>query len=201
MKREATLVIDLPLYGFVFAGLFSPGPNVILLTASGARFGFRRTVPHILGVVTGVGTIAAVTGFGLGALLTRLPQLAFGLKVIAAAWILFLAWRLLHSTRVNKGPSRDRPFRFYEAVLFQWVNPKLWAVALAASAGYSRGLSADSEAVRLAIAFSGLNLFVCTFWAFAGRLLKKLLSSPKAWTRFMTVMAVALALSAVMIFV
>jgi threonine/homoserine/homoserine lactone efflux protein len=75
-----------PLYAFVFAGLFSPGPNVILLTASGARFGFRRTIPHVLGVAAGVGVTSGVTGFGLGALLVAQPALTFVLKLIAAGW-------------------------------------------------------------------------------------------------------------------
>lgn len=85
-----------PLYGFVFLGLFSPGPNVILLTASGARFGFRRTVPHILGVALGVGVIAGLTGLGLAALLFSLPGLGMALRLVAFGWILWMAWQLAH---------------------------------------------------------------------------------------------------------
>ncbi len=189
-----------PLYLFVFAGLFSPGPNVILLTASGARFGFARTVPHILGVAAGVGVTSGLTGAGIGALLLSYPALTFTLKLIAAAWILWMAWSLFTATRANKNLSKDRPFTFIEAVLFQWVNPKVWAVALAASSAYPGGLPPLQEALRLASAFSGLNLFVCLFWAAAGTALALLLSSEKAWRIFMTVMAAALALSAVMVF-
>jgi threonine/homoserine/homoserine lactone efflux protein len=73
----------IPLFGFVFFGLFSPGPNVILLTTSGARFGFRPTLPHILGVALGVGIIAGVVGFGLGTILAAFPSLTMALKIIA----------------------------------------------------------------------------------------------------------------------
>ena len=189
-----------PLYLFVFAGLFSPGPNVILLASSGATYGFRPTVPHIFGVAFGVGIIAGLTGLGIGALLLAQPALSLILKIIAVAWILWMAWKLFASTRNPQAKERTRPFTFVEAVLFQWVNPKVWAVALAASAGYSAGLSPTGEALRLATAFSGLNLFVCLFWAFAGSLLTYLLTTERAWRIFMSIMAAALAASAVMVF-
>lgn len=189
-----------PLYVFVFAGLFSPGPNVILLTASGARFGVRPTLPHIVGVAVGVGITAGLTGLGIGALLLAQPALTLALKLIAAGWILWMAWQLFRSALGPQAKGRDRPFTFLEAVLFQWVNPKVWAVALAASAGYGAGLSPSGEALRLATAFSGLNLFVCLFWTYAGSWLTYLLTTPGAWRSFTTIMALALAASAVMVF-
>lgn len=189
-----------PLYLFVFAGLFSPGPNVILLTASGARFGLRPTIPHILGVAGGVGVTSGLTGLGIGTLLLAQPALTLVLKLIATAWILWMAWKLFRSSASPDAQAKDRPFTFIEAVLFQWVNPKVWAVALAASAGYSAGLSPTDEAIRLATAFSGINLLVCVFWTFAGSLLTYLLKTPRAWQLFTTLMAAALAISAVMVF-
>lgn len=189
-----------PLYPFVFFGLFSPGPNVILLTASGARFGFRATLPHVAGVVLGVGITAGLTGLGIGAVLAAYPALALTLRIIAAAWILVMAAQLLRARPQAARKAGERPFTFVEAVLFQWVNPKVWAVAMAAAAGYGSGLGAWVDAGRLAAAFSGLNLFVCLFWSFAGTLLALLLTTPAAWAVFRTVMAAALAASAVMVF-
>ena len=189
-----------PLYAFVFAGLFSPGPNVILLTASGARFGFKPTIPHVLGVAAGVGIIAALTGLGVGALLSARPGLELALKLGAGAWILWMAWKLWTSTRAAEADGKDRPFTFVEAVLFQWINPKIWAVALAASSGFAIGLPPGQEALRLASAFSGINLFVCLFWSFAGSLLAYLLTAPSAWRLFMRIMSGALAISAAMVF-
>jgi threonine/homoserine/homoserine lactone efflux protein len=193
------MVID-PLYAFVFAGLFSPGPNVILLTASGARFGIKATIPHILGVAAGVGITAGITGFGVGALLETRPALEFALKIIAAAWILYMAVSLWRSTKAGSVDASEKPFTFIQAVLFQWVNPKVWAVALAASSGYAAGLSPMSEAVRLGGAFSGINLAVCTFWTFAGAGLAYLLKNPRAWQIFMRIMAVILGSFAILIF-
>ncbi len=184
-----------PLYWFLFVGLFSPGPNVILLSASGARFGARATWPHIAGVVLGVGIIGGVVGFGTGAVLETRPQLGLAFQVVSFFWILWLAYGLLTSGGKNAGETA-RPFGLVEAVLFQWVNPKLWAVALAASAGFSLGLAPLQEAVRLATALAGINLFVCVFWVYSGALLGRLLNSDRAWRVFRITMSAALALSA-----
>ena len=177
---------------YVFVGLFSPGPNVVLLTASGARFGFKATVPHILGVALGVGIIAGLTGLGIGVLILTVPWLILGLKIVAALWILWMAWGLWQARPVTKRETGIRPFRFVEAVLFQAVNPKIWIVALAASI-YVSDFPPSQQAMYLAAAFSGINLFVCLFWTWAGSLLSLLLNTPRAWQIFMRIMAVALA--------
>ena len=188
-----------PLYVFVFAGLFSPGPNVIMLSTSGARFGLAATLPHLLGVAAGVGVTAGLTGLGIATLLLANPELTTILKTAAAVWIFWMAWKLFHAGQ-PKAQNKDRPFSFFEAVLFQWVNPKVWAVALAASSGFTSGLEPIDEALRLGSVFSGLNLFVCLFWTWAGSLLAYLLTTPLAWAVFLRAMAVAMAGSAVLIF-
>ena len=187
-----------PLYAFVLAGLASPGPNVIMVTASGARFGLRRTIPHIFGVVLGVGITAGLTAFGIGALLLEVPALTLSLKLAAAGWILWMAYKLA-TAQPREASEAERPFTFVQAVLFQWVNPKVWAVALAASAGFASGLPPLEEALRIGSAFSGLNFFVCFFWTFAGSLLAYLLTSPRAWRAFNLCMAAALAASALLV--
>lgn len=196
------MFFDPLLYGFVFLGMFSPGPNVIMLTASGARFGFRASVPHLLGVVLGVGVIGAVTALGVGALVLANPVLGLVLQMLAAAWILWMAWSYYRATRSPAGLVDDAgtPMTLWQAVLFQWINAKVWAVAFAASAGYGAGMAPAWEAVRLATAFSGVNLGVCLFWTSAGALLTTLLHSPRRWQVFMRIMALLLAVSALMVF-
>jgi threonine/homoserine/homoserine lactone efflux protein len=181
--------------------LFSPGPNVVMLTASGARFGFHATLPHLLGVPIGTGLLGAISGLGLGTILLAVPTLKFTCQVIAALWILWLALRTAQAGRVAKSDDRGRPFRFHEAILFQAINPKVWAIALAASAGFDIGLSTPLEALRLFIAFSTINLFVCLFWTSIGHVLSSSLNNPKIWRIFMTTMATLMAATVVMIFV
>ncbi len=189
-----------PLFAFVFVGLFSPGPNVILLTASGARFGFARTLPHVLGVVLGVGLTAGLTGLGIGALLAAAPALEWALKIVAAGWILWMGYTLWQSSASGQREAGDAPWGVLRAALFQWVNPKVWAVAMAAASGFPGGLSPLGEAARLGLTFSATNLGVCLFWSFAGSLLALLLTTPRAWTIFARFMAAGLAASALMVF-
>ena len=191
---------SLPLILFVFAGLFSPGPNVIMLMASGARFGFRATLPHLLGVPIGTGIIAAVSGLGIGALLISLPTLKLGLQLIAVAWILWMAWSLAKAGFSKVDGTKDRPFTFFQAILFQAVNPKIWAVTMAAGAGFSTGLAPASEAVRMFAVFCGINLAVCLCWTLFGHLLARILSQPLVWRGFMLSMAVVLALTSILVF-
>lgn len=190
----------LPLFGFVFAGLFSPGPNVILLTASGARFGFRPTVPHILGVAFGVGITSGITGFGLGALLQSFPSLKLILQICASLWILWMAYKLWQANPVQNKDAADRPFTFVEAVLFQWVNPKVWAVALSAMA-YVPDYAPTGQALALGLSFSGINLGVCLFWTYAGTLLSYLLTNATAWRVFLRIMAALLVCFSVLVFI
>lgn len=196
------LFFDPLLYGFVFLGLFTPGPNVIMLTASGVRFGFLRTLPHLFGVVLGVGITAGVTAMGVGAAVQASSLLNLILRLGAAGFILWMAWGLWKASAKPRAAADPdaKPLTFMGAVLFQWINPKVWAVAFAASAGYGAGQAAWFEAARLATAFSSLNLGVCLFWTAAGSLLTALLSAPTAWKIFLRVMAVLLALTTLMIF-
>lgn len=196
------MFFDPLLYGFVILGLFTPGPNVIMLTASGARFGFVRTLPHLLGVVIGVGITAGITAMGVGAVITASPVLNTVLKLAAGAFILWIAWGIWKASSKPRavGDADDKPLSFIGAVLFQWINPKVWAVAFAASAGYAAGGSMLFEAARLGTAFSSVNLGVCLFWTAAGALLTALLTRPVAWKIFLRVMAVLLALSVVLVF-
>jgi threonine/homoserine/homoserine lactone efflux protein len=196
------LLFDPLLYGFVLVGLFTPGPNVIMLTASGARFGFRASLPHLWGVVLGVGVVAGVTALGVGAAITAQPALNLALRVAAAGFILWLAWGYWQAAgrpRAAGDPS-DRPLGFMAAVLFQAINPKVWTIAFVASAGYGAGLPPVWEALRLGLAFSSVNLGVCLFWTAAAALLSTLLTRPRVWKIFLRAMAVLLAVSSLLVF-
>ena len=194
------LAVSLPLLLFIFAGLFSPGPTVVMLTTSGARFGFRATQPHLLGVSIGTGLLAAASVLGVQSILFALPAIEFTIKLISALWILWLSWKLINAS-LAKAQNTDRPFTFFQAILFQVVNPKVWAVALAASAGFSSDLNIWAEAARLFLGFSLINLFVCLFWTSAGHLLASYLQRPVIWRIFMTTMAAMMAGSAALIFI
>lgn len=198
--RKLVITETVPLLLFVFAGLFSPGPNVVMLTASGARFGFRATIPHLLGVPFGTGVLAAGSALGLNTVLLALPALKLLFQTGAALWILWLAWQTASAGRSAKTEDRGVPFTFLQAILFQAVNPKVWAITLVASAGFGIGLAPQQEALRLFAVFAGVNLGACLFWTTIGHLLSDYLRSEKIWRVFMTVMAAFMASTVVLIF-
>lgn len=189
-----------PLIPFLAIQMASPGPNVVMLTTSAARFGTLRTLPHLAGVALGVGAIGAVSAAGIGAVLLAQPALKLALQGAAALWILWMAWGLFRSEEAAGGALVSRPMTWAEAVLFQWVNPKIWAIALAAASGYGQGMGPLAEALRMGMAFSGVNLLVCGLWTLSGSLLGRLLRSPPAWRRFRQTMALLLAGSAGLVF-
>ena len=186
------------MYLFLLFGLATPGPNVILITTSAARFGFYRTIPHILGVVMGVGIIGAATGFGLGLLINGNTNLQLVMKVMSAAWIAYLSWALWRSTLAHTKAS-DRPFTFFQAVLFQWINPKIWVVTIAAM-GFLVGFTPLSAALNLGIAIACLNFGVCVVWGSIGQALKTWLMKEKVFLVFVRIMAVLLFASAAFLF-
>lgn len=186
--------------GFVFVGLFSPGPNVVMLTASGARFGFRATLPHLLGVPVGTGLLAAFSALGIGSALLAAPNLKLLFQILAALWILWLAWKTAQAGRAGRAADQGRPFTFAQAIAFQAINPKIWAVTMAASAGFGIGLTPLAEALRLFMTFCALNLFVCLFWTTVGQILARHLRSEANWRVFMAVMATLMATTVILIF-
>jgi threonine/homoserine/homoserine lactone efflux protein len=122
---------SLALVGFAFVITVSPGPNNVLLWASGASFGFVRTIPHILGTSIGVGILGLAVAGGLGVVVTAFPALALGMRIVGSIYLLYLAWRIAHSGALQEG-SAARPLRLLEAAAFQLPNPKVWIFALSA---------------------------------------------------------------------
>ena len=108
---------------------FTPGPNNLMLMTSSARFGVARTVPHMIGICIGFPLMVFVVGLGLGELFEQFPVLKTILKFAAAAYFLWMAWTLL-GLKLHEEGARERPLRIYEAALFQWINPKAWAMAV-----------------------------------------------------------------------
>jgi threonine/homoserine/homoserine lactone efflux protein len=194
------------LIGFAVVGSVTPGPNNLMVMASGAAFGWRRTLPHILGIMVGFAVMMAAMNLGLGSILAGLPALVWAVKIAGALWLLWLAFQLgraaLRTGAGGKGPDpRARPMRFHEAVLFQWVNPKAWAMALAAAGAYV-GLAPD-HLLRTAIivaVFAACSPIANGLWVSVGEGLHRLLSGAKAGRLFGLLMAALLAATAVSIF-
>lgn len=122
---------------FAFVTSITPGPNNFMSLTSGVNFGFKRSVPHMLGIGGGIFVLLLTVGFGLGELLVRFSTLFLILKFTGGAYLLFLAYRIAVSRSLTKGASSGNPMSFLAAAAFQWVTPKAWVMAVTAMATYT----------------------------------------------------------------
>jgi threonine/homoserine/homoserine lactone efflux protein len=184
----------LGLISFAFVTSITPGPNNLMLVASGANFGFRRTLPHMIGINVGFATLVAAAGLGLSALLIAIPAAKLALKVAACSYMLWLAWKIANSGAPGAGRAGLQPMTTLQAALFQWVNPKAWAMALGAVAAH--GGDGGWWAIGLVmVVFCAVNLPSIATWVLAGEGLRGFLSDPRRLRLFNVTMAVLLVLS------
>lgn len=181
---------------FMFASSITPGPNNVMLTASGLNFGFRRSIPHMLGISLGVMSMLLLVGVGMGSVFLRFPWLYDGLRVAGTAYLIYLAWRIATAGAPSEQTRQGRPMTLMEALLFQWVNPKAWIMVVGAIAAYVPTQNFFVN-LMLATALSGLvNLPCISVWTLCGTGLRRvLLNAPRAVHSFNIGMAVLLLLS------
>jgi threonine/homoserine/homoserine lactone efflux protein len=178
-------------YSFVMS--ITPGPNNVMLTASGATFGFRKTVPHILGVSAGFSAVLLAVCAGLDALFTRWPEIQTVLRWAGAAYLSYLGWRILRSGEAKEAQSR-KPLTLLEAAGFQFLNPKAWVMTLTAAAMFlPRELGLLTACAYMVAVMWIVNLPCITVWALFGSSLRGFLAKPAGRVTFNIVMAVALA--------
>jgi threonine/homoserine/homoserine lactone efflux protein len=190
-----------PLALFAAVMTLTPGPNVVLVTACGANFGFRRTIPQMLGITLGFGLMVVMAGLGIAGLLRAEPRLHALLKIAGAAYLCYLAWRIAHAEAANGAAARTRPIGFFEAWLFTWVNPKAWVAVLGALAAYtSVGGSVLHEVARIAIVLAVFCLLSCVIWAAFGTAIGRYLATRRARLAFNWIMAGLLVVSLVPVF-
>jgi threonine/homoserine/homoserine lactone efflux protein len=186
------------LVAFAAAMAFTPGPNNIMVTASGVNFGFRRTVPHILGITFGFFVLVAVCAAGLGAAFAAWPPLQIGLKAVGAIYLLWLAWKIATAAPASAEQEQvAQPISFWQAALFQWVNPKAFVAALSAIAIYVRPTHWLTDFTVLQIVFVIATILAVATWTGFGVALRRVLADPKHARIFNIAMALLLVASIV----
>lgn len=163
----------LALLGLAFTAAFTPGPNNTLVASSGANFGYRRTLPHILGVALGFSFMVFVVGFFLGTAFEQSQTLRAALRWGGAALLLWIAWKVARSGGLGANPESARPFRFVEAAGFQWINPKAWVMAIAIPAQFITGEAQVASALVMAAVFVVVGFGSASSWALAGTVLTR----------------------------
>jgi len=184
----------LPFTLFAVAGSITPGPNNIMLTASGANFGFRRTLPHMLGVCIGFPVMVLAIGLGLGRLFEEMPATHTVLKVVGSAYLLWLSWRVATAGSADPAKAGARPFSFLQAAAFQWVNPKAWILASGAVSTFTLvGQEMLPQITVMAVVFTLAAIPAATVWTLLGMGIARALRAPLALRIFNVAMGVLLA--------
>lgn len=177
---------------FALVSSITPGPNNIMLMSSGVNFGFRKTIPHMLGVAVGFTLMLVLVGVGVMAVFDWFPKSYTILKIVSISYLLYLAFKIATSASpVINTDDKSNPLTFMQAVLFQWVNPKAWTMAVTAISLYSptRSLMAIGS---VALIFGLINLPSVGVWAILGQNLRGLLNSSKKLRVFNATMALLL---------
>ena len=183
---------------FSFVSSITPGPNNMMMLASGVNFGFRRSVPHWLGICGGFTFMLCAVGLGLHTLLADHPALYDLLRYAGSAYLVWMAWRLATATVVpatqddDAPKSEARPLGVWAAAAFQWVNPKAWVMAVTAMSAYLPARAQAMDVVVLALLFGVINLPCVACWAGGGAALRRFLQDPLRLRIFNISMALAL---------
>lgn len=185
------LIAAVSVYYFVMYA--TPGPNNSILTASGIKFGFIRSIPNIIGISSGHGLQLALVCFGLGSLFSQFPILLEVLKYIGACYLLYLAWKMFGSLNISITDEKSSPLKYYEAILFQFVNPKAWVICITAvSLFYPENVNLIIGTLFLVIMSTIINLPSISMWAFGGSIIRRYLSNKKLKTIIEWILAILL---------
>ncbi len=179
----------LALAAFCLVSSITPGPNNLMLMASGANFGFRRSMPHMLGIAVGFTVMVVLVGAGLIQIFDAFPISHTILTVFSVAYLLWLAWKIANAAAPEGAPDADaRPFTFLQAALFQWVNPKAWTMALTAITVYAADRSLLGILLVAAV-FGAVNLPCISVWTVMGQQVRRVLTNPARLRAFNWTMA------------
>lgn len=177
------------LTAFAFAGSWTPGPNNAMLAASGARFGFRATLPHALGVAIGFAAMCFLLGLGLGEVFRHSELLREILRWAGAAAMLWIAWKIATAPAPGKAEGRGRPLNFLEAAAFQWINPKAWMMCIGVLAQFASGAAPMVEAAVAGTVFLVSGGTSAPAWALFGRAARRWLGEGPRLRAFNLIMA------------
>ena len=182
---------------FAFAASITPGPNTMLLLASGLNHGFRATIPMMAGISVGVIVMLIAVGLGLGEVFARLPWLYTALKMVSIVYLLWLAWKIATAepAKPADGMEAARPLTFLEAAGFQWVNPKAWTICVAIATAYTVPNAYLSSLLMASAIFGVVNVPSVIVWAMFGVALRRFLQDPRRVRVFNIAMALALVVS------
>jgi threonine/homoserine/homoserine lactone efflux protein len=184
-----------PLIAFSIVSSVTPGPNNLLLWASGLQFGYRATLPHVVGTSVGLGSMAMAVAAGTGALVTAFPVLQLALKAIGSLYLLYLAYQIAASGAMRRADVAH-PLRFVQAVTFQYINPKAWIFALAAITTFRPpGLPIVLGSLLVAATMMLVIVPTASLWAAGGSAIGRFVTGRRAHRAVSVILALLLVAS------
>ena len=190
MMQNSSLLIAFVVFAAVM--FFTPGPNNIMVMSSGLTYGFRRTLPHIAGVVIGFAFMVGAVGVGFGAVFIAFPVLQTILKYAGAAYLVYLAVMIAMAGPPKPGETGRGPMTFWQAAMFQWVNVKGWVAIIGTITAYAAIARFPFNIVIQVVTFLVMGTASITTWTLFGSALRPFLTSPRAVRAFNLVMAALL---------
>ena len=190
----------LSLITLAIATLFTPGPNNVMVASSGATFGFRRTVPHMLGIIFGFPVMIMGVGFFLGQIFESYEILRQIIRGIGTVLMLWIAWKIAFAGGISLANGKARPLNFYESAAFQWVNPKAWAMIIAVISQFVTGDNARVVIPIIALVYLLIGSISASFWTGFGTAMTRWLSSPGRLVWFNRIMALLIIASVATLF-
>lgn len=179
---------------FAFVTSITPGPNNLMLMASGANFGFQRSLAHMFGIGIGFLVMVVLVGFGLAQIFQTWPTSYEILRGLSVAYLLYLAWKTATAAGLGRNASQGKPMSFLQAAAFQWVNPKAWAMALGAISAFAPDHS-PASILTVALIFAAINLPCVSSWTILGQQMARFLTNQHRRRVFNLIMASLLVLT------
>jgi len=198
--NEQLVALALPLIVFTLTATTTPGPNNMLLSANGAHFGFRASLPFVLGIRLGNILLVLLLSLGLGALFTKYPDAQYLLKMVCIAYMFYLAIKIAFATPATNTDDKSQPLSFWHGAGFQFINPKTWMTGLTCLSAFTLAGDAYLYSVFMVIlAWSVTGIFGSLLWVCCGVAVQRLLKTQRHWQIFNVVLALATLSSVMMI--
>lgn len=192
MTQFYTMTMILSITSFGLASTMSPGPNNIMLLSSGLTFGYKRTIPHALGINFGFPVMVICVGLGIGKLFELFPVVYTVLKLAGIGYLLWMAWHIANTKgSLDTNNTKDKPFTFIQAALFQWINPKAWVMAITSTAAFIT----DHQMAYIQVMIISCIYFFCAIlstnaWALGGVMLRRFIQKERFVQMFNISMAI-----------
>ncbi len=191
-----TLDIFTALFSFALITVITPGPNNLMLMASGTNFGFRRTIPHMFGIGLGFPAMVFMVGLGVFYIFDAWPITQTILTICCIVYLLYLAWKIANAAPPEKAQAAGKPLTFLQSAAFQWVNPKAWSMALTAITVYAPDRS-FTAILWVAGTYVLVSCISTTSWSLLGQEIRRFLKNPRTLQAFNIIMALLLLASVI----